>query len=694
MNRLLKRTFVAGQFLFFITTCCTSLKPATGCMQEKSVLDGLRLPSANADETLPELVALLGDDNGRHGDAAKCIAVSHDGKLVASGSRDQTVRLWDPKTLSELASFSHGDDVDAVCFSTDAKRVLSICWDGYLRIWNISQINGTASADVPEQMVRLGIGQPTGAFSSDRRKMVWSSRATTGLEMRVVELSANGRPGLSRSLQSMDWFQNSSAFAFSNDNRLLAATESTAGDEILLWDLSSPSDKPIWKVTGFDGRVEAVAFSPSSKTLLAGTSEGKTYVWALSQEMPKLIDELTDHSRPISAMGFSPDGRLLLTGSFDYTISTCPWPLDPKQKPHKLKRHTDWIGDFAFSPDGTSLYSAGWDHSVVLWNKKAGSYEATERIGHDQSVQSIAFSPDGSRIATGSTCDIGSNVSNVVLLWRIDGATPTLEQTLPGYIGYINDLAFSHDGKILAAGDGQGIRCFNLETNAFAPRQEYVTQEPRDDPFSSPVHSLQFAPKEQVLFSGWFLPILRRNEFSQQVLEPPLQQKGMYHGIVSVSTSSTQETQLMAASTNGATIYEFDATTLQSIRSFGVTGAKRIESLATSKDGGLLAVGTRLQSVSLIPTADTGSQRVLSGHTSVVASVAFGQSGRILASGDWDGNLIVWDVATGRKLLQRKFERVWQLEFAPDGQHLAIGDGSGLVKILRLDAVRLDAAGA
>ncbi len=648
----------------------------TGLSQSIYSFDNLKPRDSSKDGEPPELVAVFGDNYGRHGHAVKCLAISPNEKLIASGSRDETVRVWDSATLSQKASFPHYDDVDAVCFSADGKHVLSICWDGYFRSWSLE-----APASEPELETRLGSGQPTGIFSQDRQSMVWSGDSEGEFVIKVITLNPDGTPGESRDLNAPKWFQNPSGFALSLNKKWLAAGESSGGKEFLVWNLESNTTDPAWRVSDFEGRADAVAFSPSSDRLVGGTNNGGAYVWDLSDGAPRLTGKTFDHSETISTIEFSPDGTLLLTGSYDRNIVVRAWPLDDTPA-SILKQHGDWVSDLVFSSDGEKLFSSSWDHGLLQWHKKNSGYAHEERTGHQQAVTSIAFSPDGRLMASGSAAAITmEDVPNEVMLWKTDGNEPVLEKTLTGLIDSIKDLSFSPDGKLLAIGDGVGIVVYDLATNKYSEREEFISQEPGQKPFRSPTHSLAFSPVESVLFSGWFKPLVRRTRFIQNVPQSPEDvEPGYYHGIVDVSRNE----RLAVASENGDSVAEYDTQTLKPTRQFLVKEADRIESLAYSADGGLLAVGTRSDIVSVISTADTDSQRIFRGHTSVVESVTFGHQSKILASGDWDGNVIVWDVRTGAVLHQWTFDRIWDLQFAPDGRHLAVGDGSGLIRLLRI----------
>jgi WD40 repeat protein len=443
-----------------------------------------------------------------------------------------------------------------------------------------------------------------------------------------------------------------SSVAYSPDGRCLV---SGAWDKtVAVWD--AETGQRLFVLTGHQGDVSSVAFSPDGRRIASGAYDHTVRVWDAQTGQRLLV--LTGHHGDVSSVAFSPDGRRIASGAWDKTVAV--WDAQAGQRLCELTGHHDEVSSVAYSPDGRCLVSGAWDKTVAVWDAETGQ-RLLVLTGHHGDVSSVAFSPDGRRLASGA-------YDHTVRVW--DAQTGQRLLVLTGHHGGVNSVAFSPDGRCLVSGAwDKTVAVWDAETS----EQLLLLTGHQDG-----VNSVAFSPDGRRLASGAddHTVAVWDAETGQRLLELT----GHHGGVSSVAFSP--DGRRIASGADDHTVGVWDAETGQ--RLLVLTEHQSVvRSVAFSPDGRRIASASVRKSV-VVWDAVTGERlRELTGHQAPVSSVAFSPDGRRIASGAFDKTVAVWDAETGQRLLVLTGHHggMNSVAFSPDGRRIASGAGGDTVAV-------------
>eukprot|EP00347_Sterkiella_histriomuscorum_P017718 403348260 len=356
-----------------------------------------------------------------HSEAILSVAFSPDGKSLASGSGDTTVRIWDLLTETPLETcVGHKHWVLFVSFSPDCKRIASGGMDHSIFVWN---------AEDGKQ-----VGRPLKGHKNFVTSISWQPM--------ISSYESRNMASSSKDQTIKVWDVNNSTCIKNFTSHTASVTKVLWGGEGLIYSASQDRTIKVWdfetgvmtqELKGHAHWVNTLALS-TDYVLRTGCYDHTQKEFEDNKQMQKYAIERYEKIK-------DPQGERLVSGSDDLTM----FMWQPKQGSKQIARmtgHQGLINMAAFSPDGFYLVSASFDNSIKIWDGKTGKFISSLR-GHVNSVYQVAWSADSRLLVSGSK-------DSTLKVWDIEKRKLMFD--LPGHADEIYAIDWSPDGEKVASG--------------------------------------------------------------------------------------------------------------------------------------------------------------------------------------------------------------------------------------------------
>ncbi|MBL9008082.1 MAG: CHAT domain-containing protein [Myxococcales bacterium] len=329
-----------------------------------------------------------------------------------------------------------------------------------------------------------------------------------------------------------------------------------------------------------------------------------------------------------------------------------------------LRGHEDFVRSVAFSPDGKKIVTGSFDHTARVWNAD-GSGDPLPLKGHEESVIAVAFSPDGTKIVTGSE-------DKTARVWNAERSGDPLP--LKGHEESVVAVAFSPDGrKIVTGGTDKTVRIWNADGSG-AP---VVLQ--GHERF---VLAVAFSPDGRKIVTGGFDKIARI--WNVDGSGDPVVLQGHKESVVAVAFSPDGTKVVTGSADKTARIWNADGTGAPLV----FDGHEDdVYSVAFSPDGKKIVTGSFDHTARVWKADRSGAPLVLKGHNASVLAVAFSPDGTKIVTGSEDKTARVWnaDGSGDPRVLQGHEESVLAVAFSPDGRKIVTGSADKTARVWNAD---------
>jgi WD40 repeat protein len=635
------------------------------------------------------------------------VVFSPDRRTMASAGTSGGIQLWNvanpanPRPLGQPLTATHDSGFSSMAFSPDGRTLAGI--DGSaIKFWNVA--NPAAPRPLGQALTSNNVFLDSLAFSPAGRTLAAygaSASNTPSTNRGIIQLwnvadPADPRP-LGQALTSIDEFF-IGAVKFSPDGRTLAVhNPGPDNGTIQLWNVANPADpRPLGHplTAANDSGIDATAFSSGGHIMASGDNNGTIQLWNVANPAnPRPLGQplTSSNDGPVSSMAFSPNGRTLSSDN-DGTVQL--WNLADPTHPGLLGQSLSTDGGVdavAFSPDGSVLATGDGNGTIQLWN-----IPQTVIASSGSAIGSVAFSPDKRTLASVENSD-------TVQLWNVaDPARPyPVGPPLTGGSGTgIESVSFSSDSRTLAAYEvsSNGLAYVTVQLWDVAdPAHPYPSGHPLTDANNDGIFSVAFSPNYHTMATGDLNGLIQLWSVADPAHPHPAHQTLISGNDSNIDTMAFSPDGRILASVDDSGDIDLwnvaDPATDLTLGSSATASGIGARSVTFSPDGRTLALLTEDGTIKLWNVADPANPRGLGQLPTVttgqVDSIAFNPDGT-LASGDYDGTIQLWNMANPAhpqprgQPLTGSTTAITSVAFSPDGT-LATSNSGGTTLLWNLN---------
>ena len=458
--------------------------------------------------------------------------------------------------------------------------------------------------------------------------------------------------------------------SFSPDGRRIV---SASGDySVRVWDVKTGTQ--IAEGVHED-QVYFASFSPDGRRVVSASKDSTIRIWD-AETLTPIVAPIKIDDMATSAV-FSPDGKFIVSTSFSSEPDIRIWDAstgDLHCPP--LKGHTQTVTCAIFSPDGSRIASGSWDNTVIVWDAGTGEQIGKPLEGHTRSITSVAFSPDGSRIISASS-------DGTIRIWDVYTGEP-IGNPLIGHEGKVNTAVYSHDGEyIVSSSEDMTIGIWFADTGELFTRRHLPMLW---------ANTAEFSPDDRLIMLACYDGSIRiwdtreiYDTNSIRVMEAPTPDIALEHPEMVSSISFNPDGSLLASGSYDGLIRIWDIRkgTLLGTPMSGHTS--RVHSVSFSRDGRYLVSASGDHTIRIWDTR-TREQigKPLIGHLSDVNTAVFSPDGKTIVSASSDRTVRIWDVDTGEQIgmpLRGHTDWICSAAFSPNGKLIVSAATDGTLRV-------------